>query len=100
MSFTFDAWTSDSGHPYLSVTGHYIANRKGKPEEWELKSNQLAFTHLEGRHSGANISKVLVRTIDCYGIWQKVASFPFHCSITGLDLRSGWMVHGQQCGQQ
>ncbi|KAM6491680.1 hypothetical protein JOM56_012833, partial [Amanita muscaria] len=24
VSFTFDAWTSQPGDPYLSITGHYI----------------------------------------------------------------------------
>jgi hypothetical protein len=33
VSFTFDSWTSDSGNPYLSVTGHYIDAPADAPHE-------------------------------------------------------------------
>lgn len=72
ISLTFDTWTSDSGHPYLSVTGHYITAPASNPQEWELRSDQLAFTLLEGHHSGANIAQVLFQIIDKYGIQNKV----------------------------
>jgi hypothetical protein len=75
VSFTFDTWTSNSGKPYLSVTGHYIAVPEEKPLEWQLQSEQLAFTPFEGHHSGANMAKILVRTVDRYGIRSKVQLF-------------------------
>ena len=77
VSFTFDTWTSEAGDPYLSVTGHYISAEKETPHEWELKSEQLAFTHIEGNHSGANLGGILVRTIDRYSIRNKVSHIPF-----------------------
>jgi hypothetical protein len=70
--FTFDTWTSKTGDPFLSITGHYIAAPKDMPNEWELKSQQLAYTPFEGHHSGANIANILVRTVDRYGIRDKV----------------------------
>ena len=72
VSFTFDSWTSDAGDPYLSVTAHYILAPVDKPQEWSLKSEQLAFKHIEGNHSGANISKILVGTLDHYRLREKV----------------------------
>jgi hypothetical protein len=69
---TFDTWTSDSGRPYLSVTGHYITAPANNPQEWELHAEQLAFTPLEGHHSGANIAQVILHVIDNYGIRNKV----------------------------
>ena len=72
VSFTFDTWTSDAHDPYISVTGHYITAPKGQPHNWELKSEQLAFTHFEGNHSGANMADVLARTIDRYDLRDKV----------------------------
>lgn len=74
VSFTFDTWTSDSHDPYLSVTGHYIDAPVDKPQDWELKSEQLAFTHFEGNHSGANMANVLIRTVDRYGLRNKVCT--------------------------
>ena len=72
VSFTFDTWTSDAQDPYLSVTGHYITAPADRPQEWELKSEQLAFTHFEGNHSGANMAKVIIRTVDRYDLRTKV----------------------------
>jgi len=43
ISFTFDAWTSGPGDPYLSITGHCIDAPADRPNDWELKSEQLAF---------------------------------------------------------
>jgi hypothetical protein len=82
VSFTFDTWTSDAQDPYLSVTGHYITAPEGRPLEWELKSEQLAFTHFEGNHSGANMANVLIRTIDRYDLRKKVY------------LNSCWVIFG------
>jgi hypothetical protein len=69
VSFTFDAWTSQVGDPYLSITGHFI---NGAHDGWKLHSEQLAFTPLPGRHSGANIGNAIMCTVDCYGLRGKV----------------------------
>jgi hypothetical protein len=82
VSFTFDAWTSGPGDPFLSVTGHYINAPADKPQDWELKCEQLAFTPIEGNHSGANMANILVRTVDRYGIRNKVSVFMIlYCSM-------------------
>lgn len=75
VSFTFDTWTSEAGDPYFSMTGHYISAPKVSPQEWELKSEQLGFKHIEGNHSRANFGGVLVQIIDRYGLCQKVSMF-------------------------
>jgi hypothetical protein len=72
MSFTFNLWTSQNGDPFLSVTGHYIDVPSNNPHKWELKCEQLAFTPIEGNHSGANIATILVCTVNRYGIRDKV----------------------------
>jgi hypothetical protein len=72
VSFTFDTWTSDAKDAYLSVTGHYISALKEQPQDWELKSKQLAFTHFEGNHSGANMANVLIHSVDRYDLRDKV----------------------------
>ncbi|KAF7372005.1 Zinc finger BED domain-containing protein RICESLEEPER 2 [Mycena venus] len=72
VSFTFDTWTSDTGDPYLSVTGHYIDSPADKPSEWSLKCDQLSFTPIEGNHSGQNLFKILVRIVDWYDLREKI----------------------------
>jgi hypothetical protein len=84
VSFTFDTWTSEAQDPYLSVTGHYITAPDGRPKEWTLKTVQLAFTHFEGNHSGANMANVLMRTIDRYNLRNKV--YLMTLSVTSFDL--------------
>jgi hypothetical protein len=79
--FTFDMWTSGSLDPYLSVTSHYISAPADRPNDWELMSDQLAFTHIEGSHSGANLSHILVCTVDRYDLRQKVSAAATHLHI-------------------
>ena len=55
------------------MTSHYITGTKESPQDWELKSEQLGFTHIEGNHSGANLGGILIRIIDRYEIHQKVS---------------------------
>lgn len=69
---TFDSWTSLLGDPFLSITGHYIQSAADNPQRWELRSEQLAFTPIEGNHSGQNISKILLKTVDRFELGEKV----------------------------
>ncbi|KAG2758102.1 hypothetical protein P692DRAFT_20694331, partial [Suillus brevipes Sb2] len=41
----------------------------------ELRTEQLAFTLIHGNHSGTNIRRILIETIDKYGIHTKVGWF-------------------------
>jgi len=97
VSFTFDTWTSKTGDPFLSVTGHYIMASPDQPHEWELKYQQLAFTPFEGHHSGSNMSTILVRTVDHYGIREKVTYCCLIPSIQADIYHTGWLVHRRWC---
>jgi hypothetical protein len=69
VSFTIDTWTSENGYPYLSVTGHYIAEGPTEqPHDWILHSEQLGFVPFNGHHSGANMSNVITQVVDRYEI--------------------------------
>ena len=72
VSMTFDSWTSIAGDPFLSITAHYIDSLEDNPQKWELRSEQLAFTPIRGNHSGENIAKILIETIDKFGLRKKV----------------------------
>ncbi len=72
VSFTFDAWTSNSGDPYISVTAHYIDAPANSPNVWTLKNEQLVFKEIRGRHTGKNMADVLNHTLDHYKLHGKV----------------------------
>ena len=42
------------------------------PTAWELKSDQLIFQEIEGRHTGKNMSDILSHALDKYGLRGKV----------------------------
>jgi hypothetical protein len=69
ISFTFDGWTSTNQMSFLGVTAHWIS------ENWDLKQITLDFHHLEGPHSGENLSKALINILKNYGILTKVNIF-------------------------
>jgi hypothetical protein len=88
VSFTFDAWTSQPGDPYLSVTGHYIDAPINRPNDWVLKTEQLAFETIEGRHTGKNISLILEHTVDRYVLKGKVGWFTADgAAVNGTTIR-------------
>lgn len=75
ISMTFDSQTSELDVPFLSITAHYIDSPVGKPQEQKLKSEQLAFTTINGNHGGSNIVRILIKAIDDYGIHNKMGWF-------------------------
>ena len=75
---TFDSWTSINSDPFLSVTAHYISAPVDKPQQWELRSDQLTFTPIVGNHSRENITKILIETVDEYGIQSRVLLYFLH----------------------
>ena len=72
ISFTFDAWTSAPGDPYLSVTAHYIHATVDHPNTWELRTEQLLFQEIEGRHTGKIMGEILSSMLDRYQLHSKV----------------------------
>jgi hypothetical protein len=72
VSFTFDAWTSAPGDPYLSLTAHYIDAPANRPNAWELKCDQLIFQEIDRRHTGKNMGEILGRTLSRYDLHGKV----------------------------
>jgi len=77
VSFTFDAWTSDSGDPYLSVTAHYIDAPAESPNAWVMKCEQLAFQEIQGRHTGQNMADILNHILGDYQLHGKVSFLIF-----------------------
>lgn len=55
---------------YLAVTAHFFT------ADWELRSELLSFSELQGRHTGENISEELYNVIKEFGIQDKVRWIP------------------------
>ena len=81
ISFTFDAWTSAPGDPYLSLTAHFIDAPTDRPDAWELKTDQLLFQEIKGRHTGTNMADILGRALERYDLRDKVRSHLIFLSI-------------------
>ena len=59
----------------MAVTAHYTT-KCSKTGNLILKSQLVAFRHLQGSHTGVNIGKVLVRVIKEVGCLHKVSICP------------------------
>ena len=44
----------------------------GNPSAWELKSEQLLFQEIQGRHMGTNMAYILGNALDRYKLHGKV----------------------------
>ena len=103
ISFTFDAWTSGPGDPYLSLTAHYIDAPVDCLSVWALRSKQLIFQEIQGRHTGKNMADILSCMLDQYGLHGKVGWFTSdgaavnHTTLFELhsisSVQTGWVVH-------
>lgn len=69
VHFTVDLWTSTNSLALLGIIAHYFA------EDGQLQESVLALRELEGRHTGANQSQLILKVIDEFGIASKVGYF-------------------------
>ena len=59
---TTDMWTSRAGHPYMSLTGHYIDT------DWNLRSRCLQTSFFPDDHTGENIAKGFTDALASWGL--------------------------------
>ncbi|KIK21732.1 hypothetical protein PISMIDRAFT_84367, partial [Pisolithus microcarpus 441] len=52
--FTTDIWSSDSHHPYLALTAHWITEIL-QSRSLQPRSALLTFHHICGRHTGSSL---------------------------------------------
>ena len=103
ISFTFDAWTSAPGDPYFSLTAHCIDAPADCPSAWILRSEQLIFQEIKGRHSGKVMADILSGALERYELCGKVSWFTSDgAAVNRTTLRAlqntssvqtGWAVH-------
>ncbi|XP_051529142.1 E3 SUMO-protein ligase ZBED1-like [Myxocyprinus asiaticus] len=64
FAFTTDLWTSNTGHPYMSLTVHFIT------PAWEMKAACLETAFLPDDHTSENIKETFENLIKEWGIQQ------------------------------
>jgi len=71
VSLTTDAWSDPDLVSFLGVTAHFIV-RDVSSGGLVLRSGLLAFRHIRGSHTGANMAGVLYGIIKDAGIEHRV----------------------------
>ena len=68
FSTTMDMWTSNQNKGYMCVTVHWI------DDEWIIQKRIIKFMHVEGRHTGLNMSGEFIACILRWFIEKKMFS--------------------------
>ncbi|XP_078431142.1 putative transcriptional regulator tpeD [Wolffia australiana] len=68
VSLAVDAWTAENSCGLLSIMVHWVDDR------WELCERVLANREQVGKHSGENMSAIVLQALDDFGLKTKVSS--------------------------
>jgi hypothetical protein len=68
IAITTDIWTSIANRPYVSITAHFIDNKR------ILQRVLLDFSHIPHPHTGEEIKNILLDTFENYKIQDKIIS--------------------------
>ena len=70
ICYIADMWSNPNLIGYLAITAHYyIQDEIGR---WKKCSHLVAFQHVQGKHSGANMASYFIRVLGELGIMHKV----------------------------
>lgn len=93
ISLTADMWSDPNRVSYMAVTAHWIAT--GPNGDWSLQTRLLAFTHVKGSHSGANLGTEMYDILKSAGILHKLGSITMDNASnnnTTMSMASGkWL---------
>jgi hypothetical protein len=78
-----DAWTSDTGEPFLAITIHHVN------EEFVIQSTLLAFRKFSEKHTAINILQRVEQIMSEYGILNKVVS---ETTDAGANMKKAIMM--------
>ncbi|KAG1811121.1 uncharacterized protein BJ212DRAFT_1278098, partial [Suillus subaureus] len=71
---------------------HYIHTQPDKPNDCKLQTEQLAFSPIEGCHTGANMANLLVCTVDWYSLHPKASFHLFLIYVILNNNQVGWFT--------
>jgi hypothetical protein len=66
LSLALDCWTSPFQQAFMAITAYFL------DQNWDYRKVLLGFEPLSGTHSGANLSEVVVRTLQQHQILDRV----------------------------
>lgn len=66
LSITLDCWTSPFRQAFIAITGYFI------DQEWNYRELLLSFEPLQGSHTGAYLSTVLLNLLKKHRITERV----------------------------
>jgi hypothetical protein len=66
LSIALDCWTSPFNQAFMAITGYFI------DDDWQYQEVLLGFEPLHGKHSGANLSTVLLAILEKHNILDRV----------------------------
>lgn len=55
----------------MNVNSHYIDAPVDRPNDWVMRTDELAFMKIDGRHTGQNLGAALFRTLERYNLQGK-----------------------------
>lgn len=62
ISISCDGWSSKNKQSYLAINAYFI------DPDWNYHEVLLAFRHIEGHHSGANMADIILEELQYHGI--------------------------------
>lgn len=68
LSLALDCWTSPFRQGFLAITGYFIN------QNWEYREILLGFEHIDGSHTGMNLSESLLKVLSEHKITDRVLS--------------------------
>lgn len=71
LSVALDCWTSPFQQAFMAITGYFI------DKDWQYREILLAFEPLHDRHTGTNLSAVLLDTLQQHHLVDRVIALTY-----------------------
>ncbi|KAJ5264866.1 hypothetical protein N7505_007659 [Penicillium chrysogenum] len=85
LSIALDCWTSPFGQAFMAITGYFL------DRDWNYCEVLLGFEHIQGSHTGTQLSETVIRIFQEHGITDRVLSI-----TTDNASNNNTMIQGVQ----
>ncbi|KAJ5340261.1 hypothetical protein N7541_009385 [Penicillium brevicompactum] len=72
LSIALDCWTSPFGQAFMAITGYFL------DQDWNYCEVLLGFEHIQGSHTGTQLSETVIRIFQEHGVQEMVQSQALH----------------------
>lgn len=80
LSVALDCWTSPFQQAFMAITGYFI------DKDWQYREILLGFEPLHDRHTGANLSAVLLDTLQQHNLVDRVIALTCDNALNNKTL--------------